>query len=455
MIKTLSNSQPNTISKNHNILWIFGDQHRGQAMSCAGDPNVSTPNLDLLALEGYRVTGGVSGFPLCCPYRGALLSGCYPHHSVPGHEYQLDPQKPTIATAFNQAGYHTAYFGKWHVDGFHESQGRAAFHRIPRDRRGGFQQWLGYENNNSQWDTWVHGGNQSEEIEPYRLPGFETDELTNLLISYLKDRAQNPDNPFFGVLSVQPPHNPYTPPQEWMGTHHPRKLDLRPNVPLVERIQDQARLELAGYYGLIENWDWNVGRIIQTLRDTGLVENTWVIFFSDHGDMHGSHGQFRKTTPYQEAISVPMIISEPGRTNQFQNYQTRDCLINHVDLGPTSLGFCGIPVPDWMEGTDYSGLFTPNPLTQEYPSSAYLQCVIPPKHRDSVDKPWRGVITLDRWKYVCFPNQDWLMFNLKEDPYEQVNLAHNVRYKAQRDRLRAETLGWVEKTGDQFQVPRD
>ena len=141
-----------------NVIWIFGDQHRAQALGCAGDPNVHTPNIDRLAEEGLTFTGAVGGCPLCSPYRGALLSGRYPHNSVPGHEHRLLPAQPTIAHAFNDAGYHTAYFGKWHVDGFHERNGRAAMHIVPPERRGGFQQWVGYENNNSQWDCWVHGG---------------------------------------------------------------------------------------------------------------------------------------------------------------------------------------------------------------------------------------------------------------------------------------------------------
>ena len=123
--------------------------------------------------------GAVAGCPLCCPFRGSLLTGRYPHECVPGHEYRMPPEQPTVAHAFGEAGYHAAYFGKWHLDGWHERDGRAALHVVPPERRGGFDEWVGYENNNSQWDCWVHGGDGADD-RPYRLPGYETDCLTDL-----------------------------------------------------------------------------------------------------------------------------------------------------------------------------------------------------------------------------------------------------------------------------------
>ena len=162
------------MSGKQNVIWIFGDQHRGQALSIMGDPNVNTPNIDILATDGVIFTQARSGFPLCCPFRGSLLTSKYPHKCVPGHEYPLDSNQPTIANVFNENGYDTAYFGKWHLDGYKEEKGRAAKHIIPPERRGGFKKWLGYENNNSQWDSWVHGKIDEEETF-YRLPGYETD----------------------------------------------------------------------------------------------------------------------------------------------------------------------------------------------------------------------------------------------------------------------------------------
>ena len=443
-----------------NVIWIFGDQHRAQATGYAGDSNVHTPNLDRLAAEGVTFTRAVSGFPLCCPFRGSMLTGRYPHHCVPGHEYRMPPDQPTLATVFNAAGYRTSYFGKWHLDGFKEREGRAGLHIIPPERRGGFEEWIGYENNNSQWDCWVHGGVGDDAFQ-YRLSGYETDALTDLFIDYIDQRgeeqfgAQYTDRvarPFFAVLSVQPPHDPYVAPAEWMQHHTPGAVTLRPNVPNVPRVVEQARRELAGYYAQIENLDWNLGRIRETLARNGLAENTHIVFFSDHGDMHGSHGQFRKTSPWEEAIRIPFIIG--GHTPRYANKDGNvTAPINHVDIAPTTLGLCGIDAPAWMEGTDYSGYRIRGREVAREPDSAYLQLVIPTMHGDSVDRPWRGVVTRDGWKYVVLEGQPWLLFNLNEDPYEQVNLAHNTAFARERRALHARLVQWVADTGDGFALP--
>ena len=115
---------------------------------------------------------------------------------------------------------------------------------MPRERRGGFDTWIGYENNNAQFDCHVHGHRRTrdeiEEVERYRLPSFETDDLTNLAIEHLETLAAEGE-PFFVVLSVQPPHDPYTAPAEWMRRHRPADVVLPRNVPPVPRIEEQAR----------------------------------------------------------------------------------------------------------------------------------------------------------------------------------------------------------------------
>ncbi len=439
-----------------NVIWVFGDQHRAQALSCAGDANVNTPNLDTLAAQGVNFTSAVSGSPLCCPFRGSLVTGRYPHHCVPGHEYPLPAGQPTIAHVFREAGYRTAWFGKWHLSGWHERDGRAAMYVTPPETRGGFETWVGYDNNNSQYDCWVHGGAGRDAFH-YRLPGYETDELTNLFIKHIREQAgADKGKPFFAALSVQPPHNPYVAPEEWARRHNPATLRLRPNVPDVPSIRARARRELAGYYGMIENLDWNVGRIRRALDEAGLAFNTHILFFSDHGDMHGSHGQFLKTTPHEESIRIPFLMGgeSPHRYGGRGNGEFRVPL-NHVDIAPTTLGLCGLSKPGWMEGTDYSHYRIQRKPAASGPDSAFLQSVVPTMHADSVNKPWRGVVTRDGWKYVCFEGLSWLMFNLNEDPYEQANLAHNSKYRTERQALASRLKQWVADTGDKFNVPAD
>jgi len=436
-----------------NAIWIFGDQHRGQMLSCHGDPNLHTPNLDLLAGQGLDFPNAIAGYPLCCPFRGSLVTGRYPHHCVPGHEFPLPKDARTIADVFNDAGYRTSYFGKWHLAGHKERDGRAAFCITDPRQRGGFHHWVGYDNNNSQWDSWVHGGEDKDAFH-YRLPGYETDALTDLLLAELMDRAENPDQPFFSVLSVQPPHDPYLAPPEYMARHNPAALRLRPNVPRFPRVEERARRELAGACAQVENLDWNVGRVIAFLRASGLYAKTHVLFFSDHGDLHGSHGQFRKTNPLEESIRIPFIIGGV-RPDAYGSCRRgiSPAPVNHVDIAPTTLGLCGLQVPEWMEGTDYSRNRVATRPEVEEPDSAFLQSVVPTGHGNSIDKPWRGIVTRDGWKYVCLPGQSWLLHDLNEDPYEQANLAHDPAFRAKRGALLERLRRWVKQTDDEFELP--
>tara|TARA_R100000027_G_scaffold43940_1_gene33047 strand:- start:15340 stop:16713 length:1374 start_codon:yes stop_codon:yes gene_type:complete len=452
-------SEP-SLSDQPNLIWIFGDQHRAQALSCHGDPNVHTPNIDRLAHEGIDFANAVSGTPLCTPFRGSLLTGQYPHKATPGHEIPLPSDVPTIAEPFKAAGYRTSYFGKWHLDGHKERNGRGAFHEIPPERRGGFDDWVGYENNNSPWDSWVHGTG----IDGFEhLDGFESDVLTDRFIEYLKDRGrekkENKGKPFFASLSVQPPHDPYVAPAEWMGRHNPAQLQLRRNVPPIPSVEDKARCDLAGYYGAIENLDWNLGRIRQCLSEQDLDRETVIIFFSDHGDMHGSHGLFKKTNPMEESMRIPFIIGGevPYYGRKGRSISSVPHLINHVDIAPTSLGLCGITPPSEMMGTDYSSCFNPNrPAPAEgFPDSAFAQLVVPTCHGESPDRSWRCIVTTDGWKYAVTENGPWLLYDLKEDPNELRNLAFASNWRKNRSDLHERLANWIKKTDDPFNMPAE
>ena len=433
-----------------NVIWIITDQHRAQSLGVHGDPNVCTPNIDRLAGEGIDVVRAYTEFPLCCPARGTLLTGKFAHGVIPGHEYPMPDGQRTVADTFEETGYETAWFGKWHLDGFHESEGRAAFHTVPKARRGGFRTWLGYDNNNSQWDSYVHGHlADGTEVPHEKLPGYETDALTDRMIDFVT--ARKDDYPFFAVLSVQPPHNPYLAPEEWMQRHNPASVELRPNVPPVERVEKRARRELAGYSAMIENFDWNVGRLREALEEAGFWDDTYIVFFSDHGDMHGSHGQFLKTSPWEESVNIPLIF---GGGVPFYDHKQGDVphLVGLRDLAPTTLGLCGIPVPEEMEGIDFSGLLLKEKPAPDRPESLFMYSIVPTGHPDSVNLPWRSVITDDGWKLVCFERTSWLMFNLNEDPYEMVNLAHNNIYAAERERLMKLLGQWIADAQDEFKL---
>lgn len=300
-----------------------------------------------------------------------------------------------------------------------------------------------------------------------------------MLIKYLKERGEEAKTdkakPFFAVLSVEPPHNPHVAPAEFMSHYNGGQLELRANVPPVESVQKRTRRELAGYYAQIENLDWNIGRVRKTLEEMGMQFNTYIFHFADHGDMMGSHGHFLKTTPYEESIRIPMIISG-GVPYYNGNRSGRPSIpFNSVDIAPTTLGLRGIRKPSWMEGTDYSHYRLAHRPKESEPDSAYLEQVVRPGFSgpihpmdtltERVEKaeagiqggcinlPWRGLVTRDGWKYACLPNTSWIMFNLNEDPYELVNLAHYNSHRVERKKLIARLKQWVSDTGDNFAVP--
>lgn len=463
-----------------NVVWIIADQLRAQSLGYRGDPNVRTPTIDNLARRGIRFDNAVAGAPWCSPFRAALLTSRYPHQNgVTRTPSPLDPSLPTIVAPFTEAGYHTAWIGKWHVDGSNSGD-----HVVPTARRGGFAYWRGYENNNAQEESYVYGGyldsshalyDEADE-KPKRLSGYETDSLTDVFRDHLRQHVETSRStdgsyqPFFAALSVQPPHSPYVGPgngsrvageaargPNWppIGPAH---VELRPNVPHVQSIRTAARVDYAGYAGMVENIDWNVGRVLATLRELEVDRETWICFFSDHGDMLGSHGQWEKSSPWEESIRIPLVVARvAGR--QVMSTGTSDAVINHVDIGPTSLGLCGIPTPGWARGFDYSGVCLSGTKARdadnsaEEPSSAYLQQIPRKFHRHSVNRAWRGVVTRDGWKYVCTPGNDWLLHNVAEDPYEQANLCYDTIYQERKELLHAELGRWIRETGDDFELP--
>jgi arylsulfatase A-like enzyme len=453
----MSTAPPRLPEVKPNVIWFMVDQMRAQAMSLVGDPNVRTPNLDRLARDGFWFRRAVSGFPLCCPARGSFLTGLYPHRCVPGHQYPLPDGMPTLAHAFSQAGYHTAWFGKWHLDGHQEGPHpeRAAWHVVPRERRGGFATWVGYENNNAQWDCWVHGHDHTGEVPMRRLPGHETDALTDMLLAEV---ARIRGQPFFACVSVQPPHDPYGAPAQWMERHPPAGVVLRPNVPPIPDLQEAAQRSLAGYYALIEQIDHNVGRLLDRLAELGIDDHTYIVFVSDHGDHHGSHGHDAKMSPLEESIRVPLMIWGGSRWG-YQRGMAIDEPFNHVDLAPTTLGLCGIAPPESMQGFNYGRLARVGTWQERQavlagaPREAYLQSVVPTQHGPSVDLPWRGITTRDGWKYVALEGQPWLLYDLNRDPFELRNLAQHAHARLRRRELNEVLRGWIARSGDSFALP--
>ena len=214
---------------------------------------------------------------------------------------------------------------------------------------------------------------------------------------------------------------------------------------------------------MIEHIDEQVGRVLTYLEATGLADTTYLMFTSDHGDNHGSHGHFRKMTPHEESIRVPLIIWG-GKRWHYGGAKRLPHVTNHVDLAPTSLGLAGITPPQCMQGFDYSACarnpaYQPEPAPavgpnlDQAPDSAYLQVVVPTGHRTAVDQAWRGIVTEDGWKYVAVRGQPWMMYDLNTDPYEQCNLVFHGHARGKRLELQQRLARWIEDTDDEFILP--
>ena len=424
------------MGKKPNVVFVFGDQWRGQATGYAGDVNVQTPHLDTLASQSARFTRAVSGQPVCTPYRACFLTGQYPMtHGVFMNDVCLDPDATTLAKVFGAAGYDTSYIGKWHLDG----HGRSNF--IPPERQQGFDYWRALEcthdYNNSRYYT-------EDDPTPRYWEGYDAIAQTRDAQRYI--REHDSDNPFLLVLSWGPPHDPYhTAPKEYRDRVTPETITLRDNVPADYR--DEARNMLAGYYAHCAALDDCIGDLLETLETEGIADDTLFVFTSDHGDLLGSHGARNKQQPYAESIMVPFLLRYPAALGrEGRDFNT---LFNVPDIMPTLLGLADIPIPDTVEGTDFSAALR----TGDSPDveSALILCPAPfgQWSRDRGGREYRGVYT-DRYTYTRDLNGPWLLFDNEADPYQLNNLANNPDYAAIQSQLDTMVDGWLARTNDSF-----
>jgi len=416
-----------------NVVFVFADQWRAQATGYAGDPNVRTPHLDRLAAESVNFTHAVSCCPVCSPYRASLLTGCYPlTHGVFLNDVCLGTAQTSIAEAFAQAGYRTAYIGKWHLDG----HGRSNY--IPPERRQGFQFWRGQE--------CTHDYNRSryyadDDPTPRTWDGYDAMAQTREAQRFL---AEETDGDAFALfLSWGPPHNPYeTAPDEFRRLYDPGALVLRPNVPA--GMEEEARRDLAGYYAHCSALDACIGELLGALRERGLAENTLFVFTSDHGDMLGSHGERRKQRPWDESIRVPFLLRYPGRLKP----GLVESPINTPDIMPTLLDLCGIDIPRTVEGRSLLG--HPGERSAET-DGALIACYAPFGEwtRKQGGREYRGVRTT-RYTYVRGLDGPWLLFDNERDPFQMENLCGRPEHAGLQAQLEAALRRRLDETRDEF-----
>jgi len=392
------------------VFWVVTTQWRGQSVSWAGDPNVRMPNLSRLAARGVVVEQAVSNHPFGPFARTALLTGRRTDTvGVVDYFDSLPAEVPTVAQAFVSADYETAWIGKWHLyQGMREEppvgelQARVV---VPDDRRGGFGWWEGFEGGFLNLNPWLHGSGIGL---PRRFTGYQSEVLVDRMLNYLERRQS--EKPLFAVLSLEPPHPPYELLPAGATAQNPGEIVLRANVTPGGLIEEQARRELSGYYAQIEATDRALGRFIEQIEQRR--RPFLLVITSAHGDMHGSHGVFRKGWPWEESIRVPLLFAAPG---WLEPAGCTEGVFGLMDLAATTMGLAGIEGKRLIGGSDLSPWIRGR---SEGPKAVAISMPSVPPFPPSCPRTWRGVRTrtgLAAWGEDGSP---WLSFDLENDPLQ-------------------------------------
>ena len=405
-------------SRQPNLLFIVTDGWRGQVLPFS-DHNLKTPNLARRITEGVCFNRTYTSYAVCCPSRAAMLTGKYPHAAgVRGNHKLLPLDQPTFSATLKAAGYRTGYIGKWHLDG----STNPGF--VPPERRRGFDYWAAYNVAHQHYDSVYFRDSPT----PIRAEGFEADHQTGLAIDFLN---QERGKPFLLYLSFVPPHAPFTPPEQYR--RDPAALQLRNNVP--RQVEAAARKDLAGYYGLCEAVDANLGRLLRVLDDRGLAGDTIVVFTSDHGHMMGSQGLDSIDMPFEEATRIPLVIRYPRR---IKPRIEEEVLVSNVDYAPTLLSLCGATPPKGAQGINHA----PALLGRGRPSRGAIYA----EGAMGQDDEWRMIVSGQHKLVTRADMRPTHLYDLHADHYEQTNLVHEAASRRQRDILGESLRQWMIRT---------
>ena len=423
------------MKKRPNVVFVFADQWRAQATGYAGNPDVKTPHLDRFAAQSLQFTRAVSNCPVCSPWRATLMTGQFPlTHGVFVNDVPISGEPKYLAECFKEAGYATAYIGKWHIDG----HGRSSY--IPRERRKGFDYWKVRECTHN-YNSSLYYADTPEELY---WDGYDASAQTRDAADYI--RSREPEKPFLLMLSWGPPHAPYdTAPEAYRRLYDPERITLRPNVP--DGKAEAARASIAGYYAHCTALDDCFAALLEALDNAGMREDTIVVFTSDHGDMLGSHGATKKQRPWDESILVPMLVRYPGLFGC--EGRTVDNPINATDLMPTLLGLAGLNVPDTVEGHDFTAYLSGRGPAPETAALIELPVCFHQYAYHNGGRDWRGLRTA-RYTYVIDRDGPWMLYDNERDPYQLENLVEADAYAGVRDELDLALRSRMQERADEF-----
>jgi len=459
--------------KRPNVLLILTDEQNSWTLSCYGGEIVRTPRIDSIAARGARFENYFVTSASCAPSRGSLFTGRYPHaHGSYYNDIPLNRDEITLGHLFQRAGYETGYSGKWHLDGT-ERPGW-----VRPERSMGFEdcRWMynrghwksiidrppGWPNNRSKTATGGGFDNPTEEqlqVEvvdeldgrpdlSYRLGEGEyfTDWLTDKAIEFVERPRENP---FFYTLSIPDPHFPFTvrPPYDTMfdpadmpvpETFYEENLpswadEFRQGILKNEGLawNDPKREELlrrykAQYCGQVKNIDDNVGRLLAALNKQGALDDTLIIFTTDHGDYMGEHGLYRKEQFYETAHRVPLLMSLPGA---IPADTVIDRFFASVDVSPTITGLLGIEPSGREQGRDGSAILRGEPA--EWVDRAFI-------HHDSLERA--GIFTPE-YELGLVKEGDNALYDRINDPLQVRNLYDSPEHAGVVDDLTQRVVG--------------
>lgn len=470
-------------AKKPNLLIIFPDEFRAQALQFMGEDPSMTPNLNKFAKDGVVLDQAVSNFPLCTPFRGMLMTGQYPYRnglqgnahtpvegSFGGSDFGMELKEDAITWSdiMSELGYNMGYIGKWHLDcpvaPFVPSYNNPMENRYwndwtPPSKRHGFDFWYSYGTYDLHMNP-IYWTNETPREAPLKINQWSAEHEADVAIRYLRNEGgkyRDNDKPFALCISMNPPHSPYDQlPQKYLDRlegETSESLNTRPNV-----IFDKEYLEGYGpkyfkeYMAMVNGVDEQFGRIVDELDRLGLDEDTLVVFFSDHGCCLGSNGAPTKNNHYEESMRIPMIFRWKGKLQPRQD----DILFSAPDIFPTMFGVMGLDeyIPETVEGYDYSNTVKgiagdERPTSQMYIFTPYGA----PSYGRRGVRTERYTLSVERrigkpLKYVLHDNE--------KDPYQMKNIAAE-NMDIVNKLIQEELLPWLDRSGDQWrptEVPK-
>ncbi len=460
------------MSNKPNVLFICTDQMRADAMGCSSDNLVQTPNLDRLAAEGCRFERAMSPDPVCVPARATMITGNYPHHctGVKSNSGTIKSDQTVMPKYFAEHGYATYAAGKLHyvpysppdkerlTHGFEQTSlmesGRMLAQFDPKGELTGVEDYYDYLSSVG-WHgyTRAHGiGNN--DIRPGLSPLPEEHFVdtwvgTTTLNNLEQHRSNSPDKPFFMFMSFPKPHAPYDPPAPYHTIHDPRKmpapLEAKGNTLRSQNKEQESithgwpffspemkAVSKAYYYGLISCLDAQIGRVLDDLEANGELDNTIIIFTSDHGDMLGDFGYFAKSCFYRGSVEVPLIFRYPEKVKAGI---ISDALAGLQDIFPTVTALAGIPFNDnIIDGANLAvELNKTGKLKRDYFVSYYNE------------SPEQIIMITDKsYKYIYAERGAIAEFyDLINDPHELKNIINEPGAKAEANRLKTALQQWL------------